>query len=47
MPEELKQEIKETLGFLVPDEDPTIYLNKEFKKADIEDPNDETAFKNM
>ena len=47
MPEPLLQEIKEYLGIIDPEEDYTDYLNKEFKKAEKEDPPEETAFKYM
>jgi hypothetical protein len=39
--------MKEYLGIYEPDSDPEKYINKEFKKAEKEDPPEETHFKYM
>jgi len=48
MPEYFKQEIKEYLGYYDHNsEEDEQFINKEFKKAEKEDPPDESAFINM
>ena len=45
--EELRQEIMEYLGLQDSNDDHNQFLNKQFKIAEKEDANDETAFKHM
>ena len=48
LPEYFKQELKEYLGYYDHNsEDDEQFIDKEFKKAEKEDPPDETAFKQM